>query len=164
MSKFIKRKETEVLNDDKNKTWSWKTFARDAKMVLRSVQREDRKRAGGWSSIRPEVARGWTQFRRVRFTLVRSNESGDVCVDFNVRADICVGEYEISADAYVRRADESLQVNARKRKRAFKSFEDAFASYRKGFLGKVMDERSLRGTYLTAGFGRWMIRLAKKSL
>ena len=30
MSKFIKRKETEVLNDDKNKPWSWKTFARDA--------------------------------------------------------------------------------------------------------------------------------------
>ena len=54
--------------------------------------------------VRTEVARGWTQFRRVRVTLVRSNESGDVCVDFNVRTDICVGEYEISGDAYVRRA------------------------------------------------------------
>ena len=36
MSKFTKRKKTEeVLNDDDDeKMWSWKTFARDAKMVL----------------------------------------------------------------------------------------------------------------------------------
>jgi pimeloyl-ACP methyl ester carboxylesterase len=48
--------------------------------------------------------------------------------------------------------DGSLQANARKRKRTFKSFEEAFTSYRKGILGKVMDERSLRGYVYDGGF------------
>ena len=43
MSKVTKRKEDKVLHDDDEKMWSWKTFARDAKMVLESVQREDGK-------------------------------------------------------------------------------------------------------------------------
>ena len=109
MSTFTTQRKNaeEVLNEDDEdeKMWSWKTFARDAKMVLESVQREDGKRAGGWAS---SSAQKWHAVGHSlggsRVTLVRSNESGDVCVDFNVRTDICVGEYEISGDAYVRRA------------------------------------------------------------
>ena len=54
--------------------------------------------------VRAEVARGWTQFRRVRIALVRSYKTGNISEYFSVRTDICVGEEHISADASVCRA------------------------------------------------------------
>ena len=152
MSKFIKRKETEVLNDDKNKTWSWKTFARDAKMVLESVQREDRKRAGGWSSSAPKWHAVGHSLGGFALLWLEATNPGTFASILTYEPIFALESTKYPRMRMYAAPDESLQVNARKRKRTFKSFEDAFASYRKGFLGKVMDERSLRGYVFDGGF------------
>ena len=152
MSKFIKRKETEVLNDDKNKTWSWKTFARDAKMVLESVQREDRKRAEGWSSSSPKWHAVGHSLGGFALLWLEATNPGTFASILTYEPIFALESTKYPRMRMYAAPDESLQVNARKRKRTFKSFEDAFASYRKGFLGKVMDERSLRGYVFDGGF------------
>ena len=130
---------------------SWKTFARDAELVLESVIEKDRKEGcdangtkkwhavghslGGFASLWLEATKPGT-FQSILayepiFALERSTYP--------------------QMRAYAE-PDGSLQANARKRKRTFKSFEEAFKSYRKGILGKVMDERSLRGYVYDGGF------------
>ena len=137
--------------DDDDVDLSWKTFARDAELVLESVIEKDRKEGcdangtkkwhavghslGGFASLWLEATKPGT-FQSILayepiFALERSTYP--------------------QMRAYAE-PDGSLQANARKRKRTFKSFEEAFTSYRKGILGKVMDERSLRGYVYDGGF------------
>jgi pimeloyl-ACP methyl ester carboxylesterase len=157
MSTFTTQRKNaeEVLNEDDEdeKMWSWKTFARDAKMVLESVQREDGKRAGGWAS---SSAQKWHAVGHSLggFALLwlEATNPGTFASILTYEPIFALESTKYPGMRTYAAPDASLQVNARKRKRTFKSFEDAFASYRKGFLGKVMDERSLRGYVFDGGF------------
>ena len=152
-SEFIKRKEDEVLNDDDDKTWSWKTFVRDAEMVLESVQREDRKREGGWkSSSAPKWHAVGHSLGGFALLCLEATNPGTFTSILTYEPIFALESTKYPRMRAYAAPDASLQVNARKRKRTFTSFEDAFASYRKGFLGKVMDERSLRGYVFDGGF------------
>jgi len=157
MSTFTTQRKNaeEFLNEDDEdeKMWSWKTFARDAKMVLESVQREDGKRAGGWASSSAQKwhAVGHSLGGHALLWLEATNP-GTFASILTYEPIFALESTKYPGMRTYAAPDASLQVNARKRKRTFKSFEDAFASYRKGFLGKVMDERSLRGYVFDGGF------------
>jgi len=136
---------------------SWKTFARDAKLVLEAVREKDEREGGrrrggddaGMSSKWHAVGHSLGGFASL---WLEATEPGTF-------ASILAYEpiFALERRAYPRmrayaEPDGSLQRNARKRKRTFTSFEHAYESYRKGILGQVMDERSLRGYVFDGGF------------
>ena len=134
---------------------SWKTFARDAELVLDAVREKDERegRSGG------DAAGTSAKWHAVGHSLGGFASLWLEATVPGTFASILAYEpiFALERRAYpgmraYAEPDGSLQRNARKRKRTFTSFEHAYESYRKGILGQVMDERSLRGYVFDGGF------------
>jgi pimeloyl-ACP methyl ester carboxylesterase len=137
---------------------SWKTFARDAKLVLEAVREKD-EREGGRRRGGDDDAGMSSKWHAVGHSLGGFSSLWLQATEPGTFASILAYEpiFALERRAYPRmrayaEPDGSLQRNARKRKRTFTSFEHAYESYRKGILGQVMDERSLRGYVFDGGF------------
>jgi pimeloyl-ACP methyl ester carboxylesterase len=137
---------------------SWKTFARDAKLVLEAVREKD-EREGGRRRGGDDDAGMSSKWHAVGHSLGGFASLWLEATEPGTFASILAYEpiFALERRAYPRmrayaEPDGSLQRNARKRKRTFTSFEHAYESYRKGILGQVMDERSLRGYVFDGGF------------
>jgi pimeloyl-ACP methyl ester carboxylesterase len=135
---------------------SWKTFARDAELVLDAVREKDERegrRGGG------DAAGTSAKWHAVGHSLGGFASLWLEATEPGTFASILAYEpiFALERRAYpgmraYAEPDGSLQRNARKRKRTFTSFEHAYESYQKGILGQVMDERSLRGYVFDGGF------------
>lgn len=149
---------TRVVNDE-DLNVSWDVFAEDVGRVKRECEERD-----SMNDYDSKEKKQWHAFGHslgaFSVLLLEAKQPGTFASVFAYEPIFALREDSYDEDdeeiknlfEKVEKPDGSLQRNARKRQNEFISEDEAFRTYKKGLLGKVMDDRCLWNYVFNGGF------------